>query len=1399
MRQRRRQREEGVHAVEKLGPCQQDDWHDWMLLRGQQFLQLMLIASLGSTLVVSLPYRSKYCTNDLCPLHYNGLVPCPSNECGYCICYDSLAQFMPCPVGSGFNSTTYTCQPDSKCMPTTVMTTTPNTAIITIHTPLGCVPLPPPLICPRSFLPSGEKDFIQGNVESKDSGFQRDVLLFGRVFDQGSAIQHAKLLFQMARKEFKTLEMSFHSTSDGTGSTNGDMTEEECQQTRKHICGLFDYIRVFLSSVPLEKKSLMSELKGSVMPLMSSFHKCLPKLSSLPPIHHQHFFKKGSRGFYHMFHLNLDVRWYYISILLIVKNYADMFSESNESGMGFFIESRKVRETKQLECQIHSLLIELTSVALARYEANSNDLSKETPFTCACVMEMWLLLQLLCDSLEESGDGKSFWAQFNSLLDRVQPISSAQGSIEHASNESSGKEVFRCSEPVSFSLWMLLHLSQLYGYSDQGLFLGRKSKRVKSNFGHLEKILSGAISLASQSSSESKVELQMRQYIFMTSELCLGRWWEPLRGEPVMIFWEYFHRRLNASLMIPGSSPAALQMMSKSAIGMLEQIRKSLSQGNSHDCNFDSFFLFMKFLGIYLMRCRAEESSLEDNESGVFRQWQQIRGRIYSKLGPAKVKGLSQCGLYRFISLFLMLSITADVKEVGKKMLEMLGMLQSWDPSGRDFPKRELVWQAYICLICLHVENDTDIAQVSTPLMAEVQAACYELAKLSNSNSSSSSLDSWKIDTHNSEGFRKLLSLFTEGLNEIMELSPRMGLSEFSLIGPWLPQWLSACSLSAARRLMDTLLAVVDKLRKLRQSLVQQNDLSDLWGDCDDLDMFNVGEESNILKEQWNKMEAALTEHVLPSVRNHCLGANPPFQAADLAVSFTLSAFSGDGDNYVQLFSFFVASDLVNHRISRRYLCQIMPYKNFMSALSLKLTNYQDIIIQAWIRSSLLSIEESAVGELKELAGYVTKMTKVSQLLSSQISSSSSSPIQIQSLKQFLKAIGEKYESLSSVLERSTFRENCSLFFNKLDKTIGPPIRSPSSEDIVKSIYHCCGLMVLHCGNIIYTKGKPNCLLPTILTHLILPPQIYNPDANIHKYLLSAIKESIHLYLHGLSKLSPSSNPYIKRCLQDIIKVYIPRLYEKNPGVAFNSLKTHHHPLLGCFEPSDNENEILQSILLEIITTILKSSRGRQVHMHAAKAIGLIQQITQLGRRRGKDEGKDLVCPLAVTALPALFEFLINVSDDAQEWKMAFDATNSLIFALKETRSSSEFRNQRTSNCITSNNGCEENFAKVPKVDSVGENCGSCESSDQWSEVLSSVVKKVCQRHMAFSASVLFRLMQTFVRSNPGVVLVAYKHLVDEVKEVERRRGVGLDSFLRSSLQKLQTSLEAVKRNSKVK
>ncbi|KAG8227909.1 hypothetical protein J437_LFUL011837 [Ladona fulva] len=792
-----------------------------------------------------------------------------------------------------------------------------------------------------------------------------------------------------------------------------------------------------------------------------------------------------------------------------------------------------------------------------------------------------------------------------------------------------------------------------------------RTGKAKNNYSQLEKSLLLFINQNSLPGSELKIELLMRRYIYISSIICLERWWKPMRSEIVMIFWEYFHRRLNMSLLLPGSGPASLQQISKSALGMLARVKERIREEEITELEEDSFCVFLKFLGRYLTHCHKEEGT---PESSCFRQWQQMRGRLYSKLGPTKVKGLSQLGLHRLINLFLTLCVTADIKEVGKKMLDVLYLLSPWDPSGRDMAKRELIMQAHLCLLCLHVQHEIDVAEIAKPLIVEVQRACSELSSVSKLNVESVFSESWKLATAHSEGLRKLLSLFVEGLHEIVSSSLRMCLSEYTLIGPWISSWLKICSTAACRRFMDTILSILEKLQTLRESVSQANEhISHLWEGSAIAETIEDGEGTVHLKEQWNKMEVALVENVLPTVQSLCFDTDPPFQVAELAVYFTLASFNGGSDNFTQLFTYFAASDAVNYR------------------------------------SSLLSIDESNIGELEDLTHIVVKLQKVSHILNIESNSASIIPRTIDSFKEFLMLIAERYDSYQTVFEKSKFREQCSVYFSKIDKIIGPHIRAPTSQSVVMSIYHACGMMVLHCGNIIYTK-----------------------------------------FARGLAKLSPNTDPYIKRCLKDMITHYLPCLYEKN-----QSFSSTPHPFLVSFETKNPEDEILQFIILDILSSVFLTSKGKIPHAHAFKE--LLKQI-------------------ATCSLPGLLEFLLGVDESLEEWTKSLNLINKIVLCLEEACKSGNLINE----IIEGHNRDKESGDVF--MEEVG---NPSKEKETWREVFCSAVKKFFQQHMAFSASAVFRVMQRLIHLNPKTVNASMGDLEEEVKKVELRRGVGYDPLLR--------------------
>jgi hypothetical protein len=80
------------------------------------------------------------------------------------------------------------------------------------------------------------------------------------------------------------------------------------------------------------------------------------------------------------------------------------------------------------------------------------------------------------------------------------------------------------------------------------------SFQVESNYPQLEAVLKSCVSADS-----TVTEVQLRVIVRLVTAL-VTEWWEP-RSEPVMILWEYYHRRLNSAFFIPGAALDTIAIM----------------------------------------------------------------------------------------------------------------------------------------------------------------------------------------------------------------------------------------------------------------------------------------------------------------------------------------------------------------------------------------------------------------------------------------------------------------------------------------------------------------------------------------------------------------------------------------------------------------------------------------------------------------------------------------------------------------------------------------------------------------------------------------------------------------------------------------------------------------------
>lgn len=121
-----------------------------------------------------------------------------------------------------------------------------------------------------------------------------------------------------------------------------------------------------------------------------------------------------------------------------------------------------------------------------------------------------------------------------------------------------------------------------------------------------------------------------------------------------MIFWEYFHKKLNSSFFLSGSTSNSIAVTSNSAHGYIEQAHKLLLANNLNS-NMASYSIYLHMLGKILTKLQQYE---------MRNQMQKIMGRIFTKFSETKMLTLNEIGIHNLINLFLTLAINGDLSKI---------------------------------------------------------------------------------------------------------------------------------------------------------------------------------------------------------------------------------------------------------------------------------------------------------------------------------------------------------------------------------------------------------------------------------------------------------------------------------------------------------------------------------------------------------------------------------------------------------------------------------------------------------------------------------------------------------------------------------------------------------------
>ncbi|XP_076263837.1 protein MMS22-like isoform X2 [Rhynchophorus ferrugineus] len=301
-------------------------------------------------------------------------------------------------------------------------------------------------------------------------------------------------------------------------------------------------------------------------------------------------------------------------------------------------------------------------------------------------------------------------------------------------------------EDAIISLAFLRDISSLqtfnYHFEDEGC----KSNRIKTNFDFLEKKI-----------KELLLEADCDALVYglkIIEPLLSVQWLKEGRINIYQTIWDFYSKRLNISNK-NSSSVSAIQL-----IDTLDAILYS-----PKNCKDD----FEIFIGLLLYHL---------NEYPM--QWTKIKGRIYSQLGPNKVKDLSEIGIRHVMLLFMALS-TISFDELEKKMLVFIELL----PEDKKFSS--VAWNIYHAIILKYVRDGKSIENIAVLMVRMLQEASV-----------------------NQKTFH-LIKEFVKNLEPIILNSLNMNLHQKILFGSWLGKYLSTCYHPDLCKTLEVILLLIER------------------------------------------------------------------------------------------------------------------------------------------------------------------------------------------------------------------------------------------------------------------------------------------------------------------------------------------------------------------------------------------------------------------------------------------------------------------------------------------------------------------------------------------------------------------------------------------------------------
>ncbi|NXJ67549.1 MMS22 protein, partial [Rostratula benghalensis] len=1082
----------------------------------------------------------------------------------------------------------------------------------------------------ESYLASGSLKRVLLGLDPSPNDYEDDVVeIFGfQWVTEMALVESCGFLFGILRQEIYRLENLVQMSSSDFGQAAN--LHSEAESIRRQCIEFLHYVKVFifryLEPPKLENDGMLhpyeeleAQLPSMLVEELHALTMHIGRLCELPSSVLAAFtIQQQAKIFppsWHLLHLHLDINWLVLEILHVLGE--KMMRQVVYANHFINLTGENLTNISLFEKHCGSLVSDLISLSINKYtKVRPSEALTSHHYSCICVKELWVLLIQLLDRRNKGSHTECLWSLVNKTLKNI---------FEKPSNseEMSGFETIQCKDPLSFSWWIITHLASLYQFDRNGNLDEKKQKQ--SNWKFVEELLK-----KSTDAQSCVLEEHLRMHLQCCLTLCT--FWES-NLSIVTILWDHYSKNLNSCFTIPWLGLKGLASVSKTSLSMLELVKSCCCDQEIpalYNSN-NSYFIFLRIL--------AQMMKEEVENSGVH-PWKQIKGRIYSKFHRRRMQELTEVGLQNFFNLFLMLAIVAETEDIVSRVLDLLDFLI---PSSITMSQRALIWRGHFAFLLIYVEKNMDISVLAEKLSNAFREKAKEFLVTKN-------------DYIQKQNLWTLLSTYIDGVQEVFETSCYLSLSEEKLLNDGFTMLLPACRGAELSMVLNFLQVVLARLRSVHKRVNQG------------LQPGTAAPDARIplvAKEHHLAVASALWRNFFPYLKSQRMSQMPPSpQLADTAAGFTLLALDIPSKalsdlqpqpilSMMQLFGW---DDMVWPQLVSRYLSHLIQNSTLCEAFSsMGYSSYEALTVRSWFRCVLQMFideppgtlakgdAERAAGkaykeQLTEMTRLIFKLSEVENILSkAHVEDSVFKQDPKNALVQFIKAVGRAYGGLQTLSEKSAMVAKTLEYLGDVLKYVKPYLKAKGPPEGLQLAYWIIGCLVKFWAPILATS-KAQQLLFRIVDCLLLPHSVLQQDKELPGALLSAIQESLPLYLQGLSFIccqSQTQGAYLNQLLGSIIQQYFGRFLPSSP----TALGAGQHPVLTALCSSISAPQLLRlrKTTLHIINESYMQFKGNAPPPRLASVLAFILEVLQ------RTQSTEL-CDIDLV-LPAVLKCLVLVNE----------------------------------------------------------------------------------------------------------------------------------------------------------